>query len=62
MTDYRVELRRIIAFNGGWQEQKEYDHMSAETAQEVADQMRKDWPKQDGWYVSKICMVVHDWD
>jgi len=30
------------------------DHMEAETAQEVADQMRKDWPERDGYTYARL--------
>ncbi len=61
MNDYRVQVERRFSFNGGTDVEVQQDHMEAETAQEVADQMRKDWPERDGWYIRRISMVVRDW-
>lgn len=54
MNEYRVELLKL----NGLREVTAHDHMIAETAQEVADTIRKEWP---GWYINRISMVVRDW-
>lgn len=37
---------------------KQHDHIDANTAQEAADQIRKEWP---GCYVQRISEVRQDW-
>lgn len=52
MKQYRI---RLFDNMGNLQ----YDHIDAETSQEAADQMRKDWP---GCLIVTISEVVHDWE
>ncbi len=52
MNDYRISL---VDQNGNDQ----YDHATANSAQDAADIIRKDWP---GCYIRWIALKIDDWE
>lgn len=52
MNEYRV---RLIDRDGNEQE----DHVTANSAQEAADAIRRDWKS---CYILRISMTVNDWE
>jgi len=60
MNYYRAQIREK-AKNGRWQ--THFLEMEADTAQKVADQIRKDRPEEpERWYIDRIYKVEYDWE